>query len=769
MNKRPLVYTTGLYSLGICAAYLQPLPPAFWFSLVLGLLLFWFVLTGKNRGEFSWLLLLSFFFLGAAFYQVRDNLQAEKLSLLPLEQETVIQGAVLKGPVQYPGRTEYLLRLPNGAKINLVIRGNETLNLEPGDIVRGKGYLARPREARNPGEFDYRAYLWRQGILARLSCSPGAVELIEPGTANGQGILKGAKDRFVKLLEEQMSPHGAGIARALIFGDKTALEQDLKDLFLILGVMHLLAVSGLHVGFLLVLVQLLQGLLPLRPGYRFLLAVLMLFFYCALTEFTPSVLRASLMALIFLLGNLLRKERDFYSGIAAAALILLVINPHYLFLSGFQLSFLAAWGIVYFSPLVRKLFPKDFRFREWLLVPLAAQLAVLPASAYYFNLVSLIGLVTNLLLVPVAGFVVIGGLVAFLVSLVSPPAAGVLLVSLGAVLDAMIGACAPLEQVPFAALKVATPSLPVIAGYYFGAVVLRELVLQEKYKALLAAAMVAALLIAGWQQWSPRPLEVVFLDVGQGDAIFMKTPKGTTILLDGGGTPGWQNTDYRVGKDVVIPYLERRGIKELDLLISSHPDTDHLQGLEEVLAELGAKTVVIPPRQLFGDGYLPLLAKAAGKRVPVRELVAGDTVMLDDGNVILEILNPPAGEPAFFTAPDNNHSLVVRVRYGRAAFLLTGDVELEALKGLLEQGQLGPATIFKAPHHGSRTGYYEPYLDGLQPVGVVLSVGRNSYGHPAPELVEYWEARQVGLYRTDEQGAIMIYTDGTNLKIRPFL
>ena len=777
MKRRPLVYLTILYSLGICTAYVYPLSPVIWFSCVIGILLFWFAVGGGKRDTVSWVLLVAFFCLGGAVYQVKDNLQQNLLSLLPLEQEVTVRGRIQSGPVEYPGRTVYLMEFSNRARVHLVIRGEETDTFQIGDQVEVTGLLTRPRQARNPGEFDYRAYLWRQGVLAELSCSPGAVKSTAPVDFHWRNAILGAKDSFSRLVEEHMSPRAGAVVNALIFGDKTALEKDLKELFLILGIMHLLAVSGLHVGFLLVLIRLLRELFRLRPGYDLLLTGALLFFYCVLTDFTPSVLRASLMAFIFSLGKWIGKEKDYYTGLAAAALVLLLYNPHHLFQSGFQLSFLAAGSIVYFRPALKVVLPKSFRFRELLMVPIAAQIGVLPVSAYYFNLISVIGLPVNVALVPLAGLIVVAGLAAFLVSLFSSGLAGILLVSLGVALDTLIGIFIPLERVPLAAIKVATLSWLTLAVYYLGAIIMRELMLKEQWrtklrewsKTLIAGTIIAICLVVGWYQLHPRPLEIVFLDVGQGDSIFLRTPKGITVLLDGGGTPPWGSSDYRVGKEVVIPYLERRGVREIDLLISSHPDTDHLQGLEEVLSELGAKTVIIPPAGLFIGGYDSLLQLAESKGIPVAEVVAGDRILLEEGSISLEILNPPAYGQAFFTAADNNNSLVIRVKYGKGTFLLTGDVEGEGLKHLLEMGETGPVSIFKAPHHGSRTGYYEPYLNRLEPVAVILSVGRNSFGHPAPELLEYWEKRQVAVYRTDEQGAIVIYTDGQTLNIRPFL
>lgn len=776
MKERILVFVTGLYAVGILTAHWIKMPVLWWLGLFTGAFLFWCLGSRRPEKNTGWLLLVAFFCLGGLAYQLKTDYQHRLLASLPLDRESQVTGRIVSEPASYPTRTLYTLQLPQGAKIQLVVRGEERAFLQPGDVIKARGFLARPRQARNPGEFDYRAYLWQLGMVAELSAEPESITVLERDSLHWRNLIYQAKTVFLNRVDESMSTRAGAVARALIFGDKTALEKDLKEMFLTLGIMHLMAVSGLHVGFLLVLTKWLQKLLGLGPVVHFWLALGLVGFYCAATGFAPSVLRASLMAAVVLLGDVLKKEKDFYTGIAAAALIILLYNPFYLFHSGFQLSFLAAWGIVYFSPLVSALLPRTLPWREVLVIPLAAGIAVLPVTAYYFNLFSLMGIFANVVIVPLAGLVVILGLVAFFASLVSGALAGFMLLAAGALVEGIVRLCTPLEALPFSAFVVATPAPAAIISYYLVGMLVRELAVREDFRAGLrpygkAALVGGGLLVSAvflWQQNTPRPLEIVFLDVGQGDAIVIHTPGGRTVLVDGGGTPAWHQSDFRVGREVVVPYLHRRGIKKVDLMISTHPDTDHLQGLEDVLAELDAGTVIIPPGQLFGNGYDQLLQLAAMKRVPVREVMAGDRLILERGMEI-RVWNPPGRSPVFTSAPDNNHSLVLQIKYGTAGIWLTGDIEVEGLQRLLRQGHFGPVHVFKAPHHGSHTGYYEPFLDEINPVAVVLSVGRNSYGHPSPRLVRYWEERGVDIYRTDEHGAVIVSTDGQKMQITPFI
>ncbi|MFA5536485.1 MAG: DNA internalization-related competence protein ComEC/Rec2 [Bacillota bacterium] len=777
MKKRPLVYLTLIYIAGIFLASILSWKPLAWFGALLVIFLSWLLFNREKGKELGWLLLLAFLFLGGANYSYKNQLQGDLLHSLVLGQELELTGKVIGEPLRYPTRISFDLELLSKAKIRVNSKGEGHLpNFGFGDTLKIEGRLGMPAQARNPGEFNYRTYLWQRGLLAELDTKPEAVQIVMAKNFQWRKLLQRFKADFTGLLDSHMSPQAMAVSKALILGDKTALEAGVKSLFLTLGMMHLLAVSGLHVGFLLILANLVGAILKLKRRNAFILTVALLVVYAALTNFTPSVVRAALMAFVLLLGNLLGRERDFYTSIALAAFVLLLYNPFYLFYSGFQLSFLATWGLVYFIPLVNLLIPKKFPIRNAIAVPIAAQIAVLPFTAYYFNLISLVGLPANLLLVPIAGIIVIIGLLALFFSVALPVLAPLLLIPLGAAIDLLLKVFDPIGQLPWSSIIVKTPSILAIILYYLVLIGLREVLLNPglraglatKRKQFLLGMLILALAMAGGKQLQPKPLEIVFLDVGQGDAIFMRTPRGTTMLLDGGGSPGWQETDFRVGREVVVPYLQRQGIKKVDLLISSHPDTDHMQGLEDVLKELTVNALLIPPRGIFGEEYNGLLELANFKNVQILEGIAGDYLELDH-DIVLAVLNPPGTERHFQTAPDNNHSLLVRLSYGRASILLTGDLELEALEFLHHKGLIGEVTIFKAPHHGSKTGFYLPYLEEINPLGVVYSVGRNSYGHPGADLLSYWEKRGVPGYRTDQNGAIIIKTDGVKLSIKKFI
>lgn len=721
-----------------------------------------------------------------------------------------------------------------------------------GDVLQVFGQLEQPSLPRNPGEFNYRAFLARQGIFTRMAVDdPEAITRVASGRGHPLvSLALAAKGRAVAAIEAALPYPEAGILQAVLFGDRGKLDDHAVDVFKNLGVFHLFAVSGLHVGFLLVFIIALAGLLGLRHWERFWLGALLLLFYASVTGFTPSVNRASLMAGTLLLGRALGEKMDPYTNLALAALVILVASPQQLFMPGFQMSFLATWGIVYLYPLLHGLLglmpglnpiappgtaapvypsnpqvtdaPGPLRgwflekaaalgcsLRESVAVSAGAQVAVLPLSAAYFNLVSPGALLANLVVVPLAGLAVTLGLVLFLTAQIAIPLASLFAYAAGSLLWATLLFLQFLSHLPGMAFSVPSPNPWVIILFPICLVVAKEMRVWRNNPHLqtwgrkllpLAGAAVAVTLAAYLLLLHPHgELKVVFIDVGQGSSIYLEMPNGKDMLVDGGGTamplPG---SNFHVGEDVVVPFLVRQGVRRVDLLVSTHPDADHIQGLETVLTSLPVSLAVLPPPDWFGPGYDNFLSLAGYREttatvgrtglapgggldssgvalrlpglfsppspVPVAPVTRGYQLRLDPA-VEIEVLHPQH----YYTgtrSDDNNASLVLQVSYGQVSFLLTGDVEEEGMKEMLAEKIPIASTVLLLPHHGSRYSFVPEFYRAVNPAAVVTQAGEhNTFGHPAPEIVAYWEEKGVPVYRTDRHGAITFTTDGKNLRV----
>jgi competence protein ComEC len=259
-------------------------------------------------------------------------------------------------------------------------------------------------------------------------------------------------------------------------------------------------------------------------------------------------------------------------------------------------------------------------------------------------------------------------------------------------------------------------------------------------------------------------LTVTFLDVGQGDSIFVRSPSGRTCLIDGGGKQS-QNGSDKVGEQIVIPFLQNMGLGDLDLVILTHPHDDHMQGLLTVLEELQVDQLVVAEKFLLSPELQPLLTITKKNQVNLVPVFQGQEIILDQG-VSLKVLHPPRGE-----TPEeedvNNNSLVLKLCYQDMSFLLTGDGEMACLSSLCGYPDL-TSGVLKLPHHGSKTGLLPDFYDQVAPKAVVISVGKNSFGHPSPEMLKYFQEQNIPIYRTDIKGAISFSTNGKELWVETF-
>lgn len=645
------------------------------------------------------------------------------------------------------------------------------LSLAYGTRLRLFGTPKLPQAERNPGGFNYAAYLETAGVGAVMSVRPKELEIL-PGQ---EGFFlyravhrlrvkaEAAIDRFLPTTE-------AGLARGILLGDRRNVAPETLTAYRALGIAHLLAVSGLHVGFVVAFALLISSWL-LRGRQTFWASVLACGFvlgYVLLTGGQPPVWRAALMFMLVLTARRAGRESEGLQSLAAAALLILFFQPLWLFSMSFQFSFLATTGLLLLTP---RLQPFLRRLPDPIIGPLAvtlaAQLAVMPLQSYHFGTFSLLSVPVNLICIPVVGVAMMVGMAGVLAGMIFLPLAAPFLY-------AALPAFLYLEQVPQVLASLPFASWQVYklhpAFWLLYGLALTLFALQVRLMPLTGKKVIITLTVVNIVLFGSLPaagrgeLVVTFLDVGQGLAVFIRTPSGSNLLIDAGG-----GGRADPGATIVLPYLRRQRVGALDALILTHPHADHYGGMPTIVRSFPVRAFISNGEEEDTEQYRELVQVLQAADVSLYTVEAGSRIVLDD-QVMLEIFSPPAKRFRYTGDDVNNNSLVIRLVFQDFALLLTGDAESHAIDWLTgEYDNKLRSVVLQVPHHGSRGALSTPFLAGLQAQAAVIPVGKNNFGHPHPTTVSLLQQHGIHVYRTDLHGAVTVRSDGKDWRIDPLI
>lgn len=633
------------------------------------------------------------------------------------------------------------------------------LSINTGDWVKLRGTIEKPQGVRNPKGFDYRAYLARRGVHYTIGTASRNILSIDSGKlAWPQSWIESIRQYMGHVFDTYIGGMGSRLMKAMIIGQRWGLPSELREEFANTGIAHILAISGLHIGFIVLLLSWLTKGLKLSPTATFIIQGTVLVFYCIVVGGSSSVLRASLMAIILLGGKAVGRKADPLNSLSLAAFVILLIRPLELLEIGFQLSFLAVAGIVLFNEqLASRLGKLPAGIGDVIGVMLSAQLGTWPILAYYFNTFSIISFIANLILVPIAGVIVILGLILLMAAAVFPLVAQVIGWWLWLLCQFLIGTNKWLSGIPWANILVVSPGLLFMAAYYFILLIFSwERPLWVKRPWRISLILVLSLLIL--QVATPlvdNQFKVIFVDVGQGDCIYIKTPDEKHILVDGGGRPQGVG-DFDVGEEIVVPFLLKNGIKKLDLVVMSHGHDDHMGGLIPVIRDLKVDAFMEFPPGQPSERYQELRELIDKRSIKHINAIGGQTYRVGR-YVFIDIIYPtpqPEVVDSLYDNNENNLSLVMRIRYKEASIMLTGDIE-EGVESYLSSFWQERISILKVAHHGSNTSSTDKWLDVINPRIAVIQTGKNNFGHPHPQVIERLEERGSKVYRNDKNGAII--------------
>ncbi len=782
---------------------------------VLAALAFW---KSTRRAALAAVLVASFF--AGAFLAVAHRPGTPPEIDAAASEVVILNGCVVNPPVFSANREQFTLELAPQARVrvSLYVKPGERLPyFGYGRIVELDARLRRTHNFRNPGSFDYAAYLARQDIYWTASGRAATLRIL-PGRCGSRfwkvifDLRSAALHRLDKLYPGDTC--ASAMTQAVLIGESSNVEKVWTDHFRRTGTYHTIVISGLHVtvlaGFCLFLLRLCFVPKPI--------ALVATAFAAWLYAFVagwqaPAVRAAAGFALFVFLRYIYRRSR-LLNILAAIALAFAVFDPEQLFDASFQLSFLAvaligalavpiiertsaplAYGLASLADRDRDLHmpPRAAHFRVelrllsetlsfatrvsarvWLMaLGLAARVAVfcwdlmvisavmqfglaLP-MAVYFHRVSITGVSANLLIVPLMSAVIPVGFAAVFTGWKFAAAMAGWLLKVSESIALWHVGWEPDWRIPDPPLWLAVALV--------AAVVTLTLVVNRRRAALTVLGANALLLVLlVWHPFAPQTepgvLELTAIDVGQGDGLFLAFPDGKLMLLDGGGLPAHGNAHkprLDTGEDVVSPYLWARSIRRLDAVALSHPHEDHIGGLPAIVDNFRPKELWIGAVADTPE-WRRLQETARRRGVRIVRLQCGQRFRY--GGAGIEVLAPLADHEPSADAP-NNDSLVLRVSYGRRSFLLTGDIERRVERQLVEAGTLARTDVLKVAHHGSKTSSTEPFLDVVQPAFAIISDGfENQFRFPNAEVLERLGDLHAAVLRTDRDGLVSVRSDG---------
>ena len=668
--------------------------------------------------------------------------------------------AIDRGPVALLSLSQ---RLPAGARA--IVRGR----LEPLD------------EARNPGETSERSIESEHGIQARIESAQLIGRLGTDGT--WRAAIARLREQAHIALESRLGEPAASIVAGELWGERAQLPPDLRAEFQETGTVHVLVTAGLHVGLVALVVAWCCAQLSLPRAVGCCIGILAVWSFAAFSGLELPALRAATMATCALAARACGRAALSWNTLTIAAAVALAAMPGSFATPSFWLSFCCVAAIFALGNAIddtlreRARLPE--RIREALVLTIATQLGTWPLTAAIFLQWSTYALVANLAVVPCVPFTMLLGALQLLFSWSAPLAQACANID-GWIIAWSIGVVRTLGGLPGSTI-VMTPAPLWSIAFYEGSL-LAAVPLTRRGGATFALTL--ALAATSFVLWPPRlpahDLRITALDVGQADAIVIETPAHHAILVDAGGRlergpQGDDSVAERVGERIVVPFLIREGIHQLDAVVISHPHGDHVGGCRPVLDKIRVAEIADSGQTYGGHAYHDCVDTAAADHVPIVYPRAGDAWHTNDG-VTLRFIGPSlpfiGGKNAI-----NDNSIAFILQYKQFRMLFTGDAGSAAEQRFLAEGVDLHADVLKVGHHGSAYGSSPEFIAAVDPRYAIISVGRhNLFGHPAPTTIQTLEQSGATVYRTDNNGAVTVTTDGTtnplvlaNLAIVPLI
>lgn len=639
-----------------------------------------------------------------------------------------------------------------------------------GARVTVRGRFSLFEEASNPGQFDMRRYYLIRGIDYRLF--DGEIISYSKRYDVLREKLFSLRCSLGAVYDRLLNEKDSGILKAMILGDRTALDPGIKELYQSAGIAHALSISGLHISILGYGLYRLLRKLRLNPVAASLSCMLFISLYSLMAGAGTATVRAAIMFGTCMVSDLVHRTYDLLSALALSLMTILFTDPLYIFDSGFMLSFGAVAGIALISPVLKKSLPfGEKKLMSGFAASLSINLFTLPVVLYFFYEIPVYSLLINLLVIPCMGVLVVSAVLT---------AFSGLFLTIPAMLPALIchlillfyeRGCLICQSFPGAVFTAGRPETAGIVIYYtllflFCILWKRKKSGKREEKPSVSFLPLLMLLPLILLLHFPRGLNYTMLDIGQGDCNIISDRRMKTVMIDCGSSSVKEIAKYRV-----LPYLKYMGIREIEAVILTHTDNDHICGFLEILdmgnrGGLRIKNLILPEIDEPDEKYGDIVRSAEEAGIKVSKICAGRGFSI--GELDFGCLGPGKG---FYASDPNEYSAVVEMKYGDFSALFTGDTQGEGEKQMIEKlSEKDRITVLKVSHHGSRNSTPEEFLRKIRPDASLISSGRkNSYGHPHKELLKRLENIHSDIFCTAYAGAITVRSDGKETKIKQYL
>lgn len=644
---------------------------------------------------------------------------------------------------------------------------NDFSMFKVGQIYKISGKLREPIKATNPSQFDYGNYLRNFGVFTVLYAEKAECVAIDSELPTEWKFLRGLnafRNSILDVHSKYLKSPNLEILGGIVFGDDAVAPPDyVKDSFINSGLLHILAASGMNVAFIFGFWFFFMSLIKVPYKARVISGIGVVILYTLMTGLGASVIRAALMLIFVLIGKLIDRDSHGIALLSFVAFLMLLYNPAYLNDVGFQLSFIVTFGILCTATILMEKV-RGNKIREnilgALLIPVVAQIWVIPIQMFYFNTISLYSFFANISIMPFLSVVSFGGFISSVLAgipIVGAWACKVFDFVLNIFLTCIVSISNFFSSLSFSLIETSHPSLFQVVLYYlavlFITLMIRECCCEKRHLKLLVG--IIAILLLSTVSVPSGKLEVLMFDVGNADSFLIKTPKDKYILIDTGKLP------YAKGKSqaemIVRKYLKDRGIKNLELLIVTHFDSDHAGGAKDFIKKMNVSKIIVNSLSdnslLAGEIY-----KAAEDMASNIVKASDDEVVYEENGLILRTFQKDFGS-------DNESSVITLLSYGDFDVLFTGDAGIEGFKRIADK-MPEKVEVLKVGHHGAYGVVDEDYIKRLKPDVSLVSTGRNSYGHPHKSTLAIISKTEV--FRTDKTGAVKIETGGKEYNLYKF-